>query len=223
MKKLALFDMDRTLTRHGTFTPFLIFAAKRLAPWRLLLLPLFFLTMPGYPLKLYDRKTLKQIGFALLVGRRIDAVRLDRVAHAFADHIFSTGLLPGATASIAAEKAAGAHLVMITASADFYAEQIGKLLGFDHVMGTQQSRLEDGGYSAKITGENCYGAEKINRIEAFMQAGSRMRSDYSVSAYSDHHSDAPMLGWADTAFCVNPNAKLRGLAAERGWTVLDFG
>ena len=35
MTELAIYDMDRTITRTGTFTPFMIHAAIRLAPWRL--------------------------------------------------------------------------------------------------------------------------------------------------------------------------------------------
>ena len=36
---LAIYDMDRTITRHATYTPFLLHCAARRAPWRLLLLP----------------------------------------------------------------------------------------------------------------------------------------------------------------------------------------
>ena len=36
---LAIYDMDRTVTRRATYTPFLIHCALRRAPWRLLLLP----------------------------------------------------------------------------------------------------------------------------------------------------------------------------------------
>ena len=39
MTDLAIYDMDRTVTRHATYTPFLLHCAMRRAPWRLLLLP----------------------------------------------------------------------------------------------------------------------------------------------------------------------------------------
>jgi uncharacterized membrane protein YczE len=41
---LAIYDMDKTITRRATFTPFLIHAALGLAPWRLLLVPLVLMT-----------------------------------------------------------------------------------------------------------------------------------------------------------------------------------
>ena len=39
MTDFAIYDMDRTVTRHATYTPFLLHCALRRAPWRLLLLP----------------------------------------------------------------------------------------------------------------------------------------------------------------------------------------
>ena len=45
--KLAIYDMDRTVTIRGTYTPFLLFVAARMAPWRLLLAPFALLAMAG--------------------------------------------------------------------------------------------------------------------------------------------------------------------------------
>jgi len=53
--RLAIYDMDRTITRRATYTPFLVHAASRLAPWRLALLPLVLLAMLAYVLKPIDR------------------------------------------------------------------------------------------------------------------------------------------------------------------------
>src|SRR5688500_8046720 len=65
---LAIYDMDRTITRRATYTPFLIHAAWRLAPWRLVLLPFVLLSMVVYGLKLIDRARLKEINYRLLIG-----------------------------------------------------------------------------------------------------------------------------------------------------------
>ena len=39
MIDLAIYDMDRTVTRRATYTPFLLHCAWRLEPWRLRLMP----------------------------------------------------------------------------------------------------------------------------------------------------------------------------------------
>ena len=48
MSDLAIYDMDRTVTRGPTYTPFLLHCAIRRAPWRLLFLPLVVLSMLAY-------------------------------------------------------------------------------------------------------------------------------------------------------------------------------
>ena len=73
---LAIYDMDRTITRRATYTPFLMHAALRLAPWRLVLLPLTFASTLAYAAKLIDRARLKEINYTLLIGRGIAPERL---------------------------------------------------------------------------------------------------------------------------------------------------
>ena len=68
MTDLAIYDMDRTVTRHATYTPFLLHCAIRRAPWRLLLLPFVILSMLAYVAKLIDRGRLKEINHRLLLG-----------------------------------------------------------------------------------------------------------------------------------------------------------
>jgi hypothetical protein len=67
---LAIYDMDKTVTRRPTFGLFLLHAALRLAPWRLLLAPAAMLASLCYLAGLIDRGRLKEINYRLLVGRR---------------------------------------------------------------------------------------------------------------------------------------------------------
>jgi phosphoserine phosphatase len=59
-------------------------------------------------------------------------------------------------------------------------------------------------------------------IKAWMAAEAIDRSQAHIRAYSDHVSDAPMLEFADEAFASNPHPPLAKLAAERGWTRVDW-
>ena len=68
MSDLAVYDMDRTVTRHATYTPFLLHCARRRAPWRLIFLPLVALSMLAYVARLIDRAKLKEINHHLLLG-----------------------------------------------------------------------------------------------------------------------------------------------------------
>src|ERR1041384_8064992 len=114
--------MDRTVTRHATYTPFLLHCARRRAPWRLLLLPLVVGSMLAYVLKLIDRGRLKEINHRLLLGHRRHPKELKPLVDSFAERTVASNVRPGALAAIARDKAQGRRVVMATASYRLYAE-----------------------------------------------------------------------------------------------------
>lgn len=218
---LAIYDMDKTVTRRATFTPFLLHAARRVAPWRLLLLPAVAVTGLGYALKLYDRARLKELNYRILIGR-VSPDRLEPVIQSFADEQIRTNILPGARSQIAQDKAAGRRLVMATASYRLYAAAIAQRLGFDDVIGTEQEIDRKGRVLARIDGANCYGAAKHDMILAWLESERLDRGALHVRFYSDHVSDAVVHHWADEAFATNAHQRLIEVARTEGWEVLDW-
>ena len=218
MHRLAIYDMDKTITRRATWTPFLRRWARR-RPRSLL--GLVGTVGPGalYLVKAIDRARLKEMSQRLVMGRP-EKGAVERVASGYAFRVAGR-VYPQARARIAADRAAGYRIVIATASYDFYVRPIAEALGIADVIATS-STLEDGRVLPRIAGENCYGPAKLRMIEAWMAEQRIARGDAEIRFYSDHVSDAPTLDWADEAFAVNPHGPLRTLAAERGWTVLDW-
>lgn len=223
MNALAIYDMDRTVTRTGTYTPFLLHAARAIAPWRLALAPLVPFAMAAYGLKLIDRRRMKEVSQHLLIGGRIPRARLAPATESFADLMVDTNIHPGARRRIAEDRAAGRRLVLATASYRFYVEPIARRLGFDDVIATGSVLGLDDIVHAKIDGDNNYGPAKLRLVQAWLAAQGIDRADAHIRFYSDHVSDAPVLEWADEPFAVNPSKRLRRLAERRGWPVLDWG
>ena len=221
MTDFAIFDMDRTVTRHATYTPFLLHCALRRAPWRLLLLPFVLLSMLAYVLKIIDRGRLKETNHRLLLGRRRRPHELKPLVESFADRTVQSNVRPGARAAIARDKAEGRRVVMATASYRLYAEAIAERLGFDDVIGTGSIIGLDERVHAKIDGENCYGPAKLRMVADWLARSGIARGH--VRFYSDHASDEPVFEWADEPVAVNPHARLARLAASRGWAVEDWG
>ena len=218
---LAIYDMDKTVTRRPTYGAFLWHAMWRLAPWRALLAPLSLLATLAYALRLIDRGRLKEWNYWLLIGGA-DPERLERVVQSFADLQARTNILPGARARIAEDKAAGRRLVLATASYRLYAAAIAKRLGFDDVIATD-SRIDATGRTvARIDGRNCYGIAKLDMIEAWLQREGLEREALHIRFYSDHVSDAPVHHWSDEAFATNAHARLIRVAEDEGWEVLDW-
>ena len=217
----AIYDMDRTVTRRATYTPFLLHCALRRAPWRLLLLPFVVLSMLAYVLKLIDRGRLKEINHRLQLVHRRDPHELKPLVESFAERTVAANIRPGARAAIARDKAEGRRVVLATASYRLYADAIGRLLGFDDVIGTGSIIGLDERVHAKIDGENCYGPAKLRMVTDWLGKSGLKRGH--IRFYSDHASDAPVFEWADEAVAVNPHDRLARLAKERGWRVEDWG
>ncbi|WP_076073215.1 HAD family hydrolase [Sphingomonas montana] len=223
MTELAIYDMDRTITRTGTYTPFLIHAALRLAPWRLLLVPFVPLAMLTYVAGIIDRKRLKEVNQRLLLGGGVSPAKLAPVTASFADAVMRTNIHPGALRQIAEDRAAGRRLVLATASYRLYVSAIAERLGFDDVIATGTMHGLDDRILPKVDGENCYGPAKLRMIEAWLGTQQLARGDVRVRFYSDHVSDGCVLDWADAPFAVNASAKLRVMAGQKGWPLLDWG
>lgn len=220
---LAVYDMDRTVTRRATYTPFLLHCALRAAPWRLLALPIVAGSMLAYVARIIDRGELKQINHRLLIGRAIHPRDLQPLVDGFADSQVANNIRPGALAAIARDKAGGRRLVLATASYTLYSRAIAERLGFDDVIGTGSVIGLDARVHALIDGENCYGPAKLRMIAAWVERSGLLGKHGHVRFYSDHVSDLPAFEWADEPVAVNPHVQLRRLAVQRGWAVEDWG
>lgn len=218
MERIALYDLDRTVTRAPTFTPFLVHMAARGAAVRLLGVPLWVLAMLGYKAGLYGRKALKAFGLALLVGRVVRSPALAPRISAFIARQLAANIRPGARAQIAADRAAGVVCVLVTAAPEIYADGLAEALDMDAVIATRHQRNTQGHLLARIEGENNYGAEKVARVAAWLAAQGLDRSACHITAYTDHASDAPILDMADAGVIVGRYAK-----AEPRWSQVDWG
>src|SRR4051812_17815656 len=223
MSDLAIYDMDRTVTRRPTYTPFLLHCAFHRAPWRLIFLPVVVLSMLAYVARIIDRGELKEMNHRLLLGGKIHPRELQPIVDGFAARQLKSNIRPGAFEAIARDKKQGRRLVLATASYRLYADAIAQRLGFDDVIGTNSMIGLDERVHAKILGENCYGPAKLRMIADRVEASGLKGQHGHVRFYSDHVSDQPAFEWADEPVAVNPHGRLRRLAGQRGWAIEDWG
>lgn len=220
--KLAIYDLDRTITRVPTWSLFLLFAARRIAPWRLatvpLLAPVALLRAAG----VLHRDTLKQLMHRLLLGRALPPQVLAEVSEEFAEEFVERDILTGARRQIERDRADGWRIVIATAAHRFYAEPIARHLAITDVIATEASRSPEGDMLSTIAGQNCYGAAKQAMIAAWLTHQGIARETARLRFYSDHVSDRPTFDWVDDPVAVNAHAPLVRLAKSRGWRTLDW-
>lgn len=221
---ISIYDMDRTITRRGTWVPWLMFWVRREAPWRVILLPGLGMALLAYALKLIDRARLKELGHRLMMGRRVARPRLQAASIAFAEQVVAEDVYPQALEQIAADRAAGRRLVLATASNAFYVGAIAAQLGIEDVIATP-TRWEDDRLHHRLGGQNCYGEAKRVLVAGWMAREGVVGQP--ILFYSDHESDLPLFEMAvadgGEAVATNPSPVLRAIAAQRGWRVVDWG
>jgi phosphoserine phosphatase len=120
-------------------------------------------------------------------------------------------------ARVEEHRRAGDRLVVLTASAFFFAEPIVRDLGLDELVGTQVG-FDGGRCTGRVDGDVLDGPAKL--AAARRVAGALGVALDACSFYSDHPADLPLLEAVGRAFVVGPHPDLGRIARERGWPVL---
>lgn len=214
--RLAVFDLDGTITRHDTLAPYALGFVVRRRPWRLAALVLVLPVLLGHALGLTDRGGLKSAFIRATLGccRRKD---LERWTTAFVDRLVAHGVFPQAIEAIQAHARAGDHLVLLSASTDLYVPAIAKTLGFEEVICTGV-RWKGERLSGKLTTPNRRGEEKARCIAALR---ARFPGVQAV-AYGNAASDLEHLRLVERGVLVNGSAAARRAAVRDGITCTDW-
>jgi phosphatidylglycerophosphatase C len=214
---VAVFDLDGTLTWRDTLLPYLLgYAARHPLRW-----PRLWRAPPAviaYGVANHDRGWLKsQIIRAVMGGD--PRAPIEAWSNAFVGRLeHRRAFRPAALASVEAHRAAGDHLVLLSASPDLYVPRIGRLLGFERTLCTEVAWSNSGRLDGALLTANRRGEEKTRCL-------AWLRSQYpgrALVAYGNSDSDLPHLGQADRAVLVNGNAKARRSAARCGIPVADW-
>ncbi|HLP41347.1 MAG TPA: haloacid dehalogenase-like hydrolase, partial [Fibrobacteria bacterium] len=168
-------------------------------------------------LRLLDSHALKRLFLLPMAYEKPEA--LDALARDFVREDLATRFHAPVLRRLWAHHLLGHKVVVISASATFYLKHLKDLLPMADIQGSEMLWPNKGMRRLPAYRDgNLRGANKLVRLKAL---GFGDHSPLGF-AYSDHHHDLPLLGFADFAFCVRPTPRLRAEAAARGWTVIDW-
>lgn len=216
MSGTAIFDLDRTLTKHGNWFRY-VYQVNKYRPQFWFSLPIIGLLQAGHLAGLSTRIAVKERTLKTL--RWAKKEQLEDFARTYAKRVIETGLRTRARTVVEAERKAGRVLILATACADIVAQPIAELLGFDHIVSTELGWEKTNRLTGKLDSSNCYGQNKLDRL---IEIENETNFQRPIIAYSDHHSDAPMLSWANEGIAVNANKKMRKLIIANGYTAADW-
>lgn len=203
---VAIFDLDGTITKRDTYVAYLLgfLLANPHRVLRGLHLPFAVLL---YALKFRDNSWLKVTFLRGLLGN-MPRTAIDRWTSRFVDRVCRNGCRAGALKCLREHKKKGHRVILATASLDVYVIPIARSLGFDDVICTEIEWDSKQRITGRLKRGNCHGLNKLNCVRASGYLSGR----YHTVAYSDHHSDLPLLLGVDTGIAVHPTRKLQKAA-----------
>ena len=140
----------------------------------------------------------------------------------FMRDVISPAIQPQALALIRQHQAAGDEVLIVTATNEFVTTPIAQALGVPQLLSVQLVRDASGWYTGEIDGIPTMREGKVRRMEQWLSERQLGWDDVESTFYSDSMNDVPLLEKVNHPVVTNPDPRLRALAQERGWRILDL-
>lgn len=111
---------------------------------------------------------------------------------------------------------------IVTATNDFVTAPIARAFGVPHLIATVAEHRQ-GRYTGRMQGVPSFQAGKIVRVDEWLAGMGLSRDAFEETwFYSDSINDLPLLEVVTHPVATNPSDRLRAIAEERGWKVIDL-
>ena len=222
--KLTLFDLDHTLLpidsdySWGVFTTTIgwtdpvDFARRNEA---------FYADYQAGTLDVHD-----YVRFATDAVRRQGAIKSIATHADFMRAVIQPAIKPEALALLRQHQDAGDAVVIVTATNEFVTRPIADALGVQELIAVELERDTAPGGTGWITGEikgvPSFRAGKVERVAQWLAARQLGWADADITFYTDSINDLPLMEKVNHPVATNPDERLRAVAGQRGWRILDL-
>lgn len=199
MKKLAIFDIDYTITKKETLMELFRYVIKK-DKKNLRFIPRAIFCGLMYGIKVYDEKAVKEKFLKFIDG--ISEQDLAILVKNFYDDRLQNILYEDALNMIRKLKKEGYDIYLISASPEFYVKEFYAIKEVDKIIGTKFT-IENGVFKRSMDGENCKGSEKVRRLKEVLKE-ENIEVDFKNSyMFSDSLSDKPLLDLVGNPYLIN--------------------
>jgi HAD superfamily hydrolase (TIGR01490 family) len=151
-------------------------------------------------------------------------------AHArFMAEVIAPALLPEPLALVRQHQLAGDTVLIVTATNAFVTRPIAKLFGVDELIAVDLEMdtmpIAEGGtgwITGRIAGVPSAREGKVTRVAQWLAARGLGWADVETRFYTDSVNDLTLLEKVNLPVATNPDDRLRAVALERAWPILDL-
>ncbi len=199
MKKLAIFDIDYTITKKETLMELFKYVIKK-DKKNLRFLPRAIYCGIMYAIGIYDERKVKETFLRFIDG--IKEEELAELVKEFYDERLKNILYDDALKMMKKLKNEGYDIYLISASPEFYVNEFYNIKEVDKVIGTKFG-FENGTFVRKMVGNNCKREEKVRRLKEVLK-DEKIEVDFKESyMFSDSLSDKPLLDLVGKPYLIN--------------------
>lgn len=199
MDKLAIFDIDYTITKKETLLQLFLYLLKDDIK-NIRYIPRAIISGLLYAISFFDERKVKESFLKFLYNKNESEVYI--VAKRFYKDRLSKILYQDAIEMIKKLKNQGYKVYLISASPEFYMFQFYSIKEVDKIIGTK-FKFENGKFICRMEGLNCKGNEKVRRLkEELKKEGNNINFEDSYM-FSDSLSDKPLLDLVGKPYLIN--------------------
>ena len=217
IRPVALFDFDGTILPWDTQKLFCHYVLQR-QPQRRLFLLAYAALLPFS--SILGSEGLKRVFLSFLW--RMKEKEVAELARGFAEQWLPAHAWPEMLALLESHRQRGDLTILVSASPEPYVKEFGRILGFDLSLGTQ-IEFPDAGLPLFPDLVNNKGWQKVTRLHQVLDSsyfsGAQLQQAHG---YTDSTADLPMLTLCQSATVVNPSPRLRAIAEENGWQIMNL-
>jgi 1-acyl-sn-glycerol-3-phosphate acyltransferase len=214
-KNVALIDLDGTLTRDQTQGLFIKHLRNSgfLNKIDLILIYIWFFL---YKLGIISNPK-KALGFILKKFIKKDMSIINNNVDEFYDDTCKENVYNQALDLCRKLKGEGYYTILTSSAVEPIVKKFASKLSFDDYICTELE-TENNMLTGKLKGEAHHGIKKVHALADYFQ--NHNINPQNIIAVSDHHSDIPLLQYADHPISTNPNRKLLKYSTKNNIPVL---
>lgn len=141
----------------------------------------------------------------------------------YIDEVIAPKITARARELVRQHQAAGDEVLIVTATNEFVTRPIADVFGVAHLIAIELERDDTGLPTGRIQGTPSFQKGKVTRVAQWLAQQGWTWEDVAQSTfYSDSINDLPLLEQVSHPVAAQPDDRLRAIATERGWPILDL-